>query len=46
MMLLKFLYLVAYVQEEVFKGDRKAKKKYRNADGVGMLSNEIAVLDV
>ncbi|XP_057441418.1 homeobox-DDT domain protein RLT1 isoform X2 [Lotus japonicus] len=33
-------------KEEVFKGDRKAKKKYRNADGVGMLSNEIAVLDV
>ncbi|XP_061342825.1 homeobox-DDT domain protein RLT1-like isoform X2 [Gastrolobium bilobum] len=30
-------------KEQMFKGDRKAKKQHRNADGSGMLSNEITV---
>jgi len=31
------------VQDELFKGDRKAKKQYRDAGGAGMLSNETMV---
>jgi len=34
---------VSNVQEEMFKGDRKAKNTYCNVDGAGMLSNEIMV---
>ncbi|MCH94995.1 homeotic protein proboscipedia-like, partial [Trifolium medium] len=30
-------------KEEMFKGDKKAKKQYRDASGAGMLSNETLV---
>ena len=40
---LKCLNFVSNVQEEMFKGDRKAKNTYCNVDGAGMLSNEIMV---
>jgi hypothetical protein len=36
-------YFAVYMQEEMFKGDKKAKKQYRDASGAGMLSNETMV---
>ena len=40
---LKCLNFVSNVQEEMFKGNRKAKNTYCDVEGAGMLSNEIMV---